>query len=96
MPTTKSRAYREGWQGRRRTYRCRECGVKYQVDTLNPIPTKERICPFCQENTIPFTFVNKITGKERVVRAGDAELATLRAWRINPNLTFKEGVKAAV
>ncbi len=35
-----------------------------------------------------FTFVDKITGKKCVVRASDSELATLRAWAKNRNLTF--------
>jgi len=90
---TRSRSFREGRQGRRRTYKCRECDNKFQVDTLNPLPISERFCPPCLKNTIPFTFINKLTGKEYIIRAGDAELATLRAWQINPNLTFKEVVK---
>jgi len=46
-PETRSRAYREGWIGRRRTYKCRGCGVKVQVDTLGPMPEKERFCQIC-------------------------------------------------
>lgn len=38
----------EGWVGRRRTYKCRDCGHKFQVDTLNPLPLKDRICPQCR------------------------------------------------
>jgi hypothetical protein len=50
-PTTRSRAYREGWLGRRRTYRCRTpgCPNKFQVDTRNPLPEKMRVCPDCRE-----------------------------------------------
>ena len=91
---TRSRAVKEGWQGRRRTYKCRECDNKFQVDTLSPLPIKDRFCPSCLKNTIPFTFINRVTSKEYVIRASDAELATLRAWKINSNLTFKEVVKA--
>lgn len=88
-PTTRNREYREGWLGRRRTYQCRECGIKFQTDILNPLPEIDRVCPDCRKRTMVFTFVNKNTGKEKQVRAGDVELATLKAWKINCNLTFK-------
>lgn len=89
QPTTRSRAYREGWQGRRRCYHCRECGVKFQADILSPLSEIDKVCPECRNHTTVFTFVDKITGEEQLVRASDSELATLRAWNLNPNLTFK-------
>ena len=46
-PTTRSRDYREGWLGRRRTYKCRTCGEKFQVDTLGPLTEKDRHCHAC-------------------------------------------------
>jgi transposase-like protein len=46
-PTTRCREYREGWLGRRRTYKCRTCGNKFQVDTLGPLPEKLRNCKDC-------------------------------------------------
>lgn len=46
-PTTRSREYREAWKGRRRTYGCRGCGEKFQVDTLDPVPEKARYCSEC-------------------------------------------------
>ena len=46
---TRTREYREGWRGRRRTYICRSCGEKFQVDTLTPLPEKQRICGNCKE-----------------------------------------------
>lgn len=49
----RSREYREGWIGRRRNYRCRRCGKKYQVDTRDPVPEKLRICPVCQQDQPP-------------------------------------------
>lgn len=45
--TTRSREYREGKISRRRTYRCRKCGEKFQEDRLSPLPENERICPDC-------------------------------------------------
>ncbi len=36
-----------------------------------------------------YKFVDKQDGREVKVKAPSAELATLRAWRINPNLTFR-------
>ncbi len=46
---SRSRAAHEGgWIGRRRTYRCRGCGAKFQVDTRHPLPEKDRLCPTCQ------------------------------------------------
>lgn len=85
--TSRSRQKMEGWIGRRRTYRCRQCNLKFQVDTLNPLPIKDRICPECKDYA--YLFVDK-DGREVEVRANSAELATLRAWKINPELRFKE------
>ncbi len=49
LETRRCRAGREGgWLGRRRNYICRDCGVKFQVDTLNPLPEAERVCRPCQ------------------------------------------------
>lgn len=47
-PTTRCREYREGRISRRRTYRCRQCPNKFQVDTLKPLPEYDRICPECK------------------------------------------------
>jgi len=88
-PTTMSREYKEGCLGRRRSYSCRECGIKFQVDTLGSLPEIERACPKCRERTYVYTFINKKTGRDLQVRASDVELATLRAFKINRNLTFK-------
>lgn len=79
----------EGWTGRRRSYTCRECNISFQIDTLKSLPEIDRVCPDCRERTSVYTFVDKQTGKDVLIRAGDAELATLRAWRRNPKLTFK-------
>lgn len=43
----RSRACMEGVRGRRRTYRCRDCGNKFRVDTISVLPEKDRICPTC-------------------------------------------------
>ncbi len=39
-------------------------------------------------NEYDYPFIDKVTGKRQLVQASDAKLATLRAWKINPNLTF--------
>lgn len=88
-PTTRRREYREAWLGRRRTYSCRECEEKFQEDRLSPLPEIDRVCPECRARTCAYTFTNPKNGKELQIRASHAELATVRAWRINPNLTFK-------
>ena len=51
-PATRCREYVEGWLGRKRTYRCRTkgCGNKFQVDTRDPLPIKDRVCPECRDN----------------------------------------------
>lgn len=46
-PQTRSREYTQGWLGRRRWYKCRNCGEKFQVDTLNALPEAERTCRTC-------------------------------------------------
>ncbi|KKL88098.1 hypothetical protein LCGC14_1928140 [marine sediment metagenome] len=46
-PETCSREYREGKVSRRRSYKCRGCGVKFQVDTLKAVPVSKRICQIC-------------------------------------------------
>lgn len=79
----------EGRLGRRRTYRCIECNKIIQIDTLNPLPEIDRVCLYCRMSTSVYVFVNKRSGKELQIRAHDAELATLRAWEISTNLTFK-------
>lgn len=48
QPITRTREYREGWLGRRRNYRCRGCGEKFQVDTKSPLPEKDRLCSECR------------------------------------------------
>ena len=45
---TRTRAYRDGWRGRRRWYKCRQCNEKFQVDTRDPLPKAERICSICK------------------------------------------------
>ena len=47
----KSRCKEKMWGelGRRRTYRCRQCGKKFKVETLEPLPARERICSFCRK-----------------------------------------------
>lgn len=87
--TTRSREYRQGWLGRKRNYLCRECGVKFQVDTSGSLPEIDRVCPKCGERTYVYTFVDKRNGKEKQVRASNVQLATVRAWKTNPKLTFK-------
>lgn len=39
---------RERLNGKERTYRCRLCGNKYGVFTVNPLPEKDRICAICR------------------------------------------------
>jgi rubrerythrin len=60
-PTTQSREYRENWQGRRRTYRCRSCFGKFRVDTVSALPEKERICPICKSKG--YNYDNRIAEK---------------------------------
>ena len=50
--TTGCREYREGWIGRRRMYKCRLCGYKFQVDTLRSLPQEERIRSVCKEKGV--------------------------------------------
>jgi len=88
-PTTISREYREGSIGRRRTYSCTECHVKFQENRLISLPDIDKVCPKCRINTHVYTFTNKRTGIDKQVRASSVELATLRAWGISRNLTFK-------
>lgn len=38
---------------RRRTYRCRQCGNKFQQDRTSSLPLKERICPMCRDKDKP-------------------------------------------
>jgi len=47
---TRCREYQEGWTGRRRTYKCRECSKKFQVDTKESLPEVRRICPECKQS----------------------------------------------
>ncbi len=87
--TSRCREKIEGWNGRKRNYICRECGVTFQVDTLASLPIIDRVCPDCKSRTCIYTFTDKQTEEDKEIRAPDVELATLRAWKINPNLTFK-------
>lgn len=48
--SSRSRAAKTGWLGRRRTYTCRRCGVKFQRDLINPLPLKLRVCQECLES----------------------------------------------
>ena len=77
-----------GQIGRRRTYTCTECHLEFQEELMNPLPEKGRICRHCRYG-YSYTFTDKETGQDIVVKATDSELATMRAWKINPNLTFK-------
>ncbi len=43
---------------------------------------------FLYPKEIAYPFLNKLTGEKQIVMAIDPQLATLRAWKINPNLTF--------
>ncbi len=45
---SRSRRAREGWAGRRRNYKCRKCGSKFQVDTRSPLPEDARLCRNCR------------------------------------------------
>lgn len=87
--TSRCREKTEGWIGRRRTYKCRSCRIKFQVDTLYPLPIEDRYCNSCKRPESLYVFIDKQTEEETAIRASDAELATLRAWKINLNLTFK-------
>lgn len=49
----------------------------------------DRVCTECGMSTGIYIFVNRRSGRELRIRAHDAELATLRAWKISQNLTFK-------
>ena len=51
IPTTRCREYREGWTGRRRNYKCRGCGQKFQHDG-NQLPEKLRYCGECREKKV--------------------------------------------
>jgi len=88
---THCKEYREGKRGRRRTYRCTECNCKFQVETLEPLPKHNRACQDCKLFTFVYTFLAP-DGQKFFIRAGDAELATLRAWHINTKLSFKGGI----
>lgn len=44
--TSRCREYREGWTGRRRNYKCRNCGKKFQHDGRQ-IPAGARYCLEC-------------------------------------------------
>jgi len=44
---TRSREYLTGWLGRKRNYKCRACGEKFQHDG-GQLPEKARICLDCR------------------------------------------------
>jgi predicted SprT family Zn-dependent metalloprotease len=52
LDASKRREKTEGWLGRRRTYRCRVCHQKFQVDRLNSLPEEERVCRSCREGKV--------------------------------------------
>lgn len=87
--TSRCREKDEGWLGRRRTYTCPKCKARFQEDETTLLPNIDRFCPDCKKNTYIYTFINKRTGKDTQIRATDSEMATLKAWRISSNLTFK-------
>lgn len=72
----------------KRVYECSECHKNFEARTVMPLPKNKRVCQECVRTVPVFKFVDRVTGKTLSVRAGDVELATLRAWAINPNLTF--------
>ncbi len=86
---SRSREKMEGCIGRRRTYSCTECQKSFQEERLSPLPEIDKVCPMCRINTHVYTFTNQRSGKDIQVRASNVELATLRAFDISPNLTFK-------
>lgn len=45
----RTRIEREGWTGRRRNYKCRECGEKFQHDG-GQLPKGTRVCRKCKED----------------------------------------------
>ncbi len=90
IPTTRSRAYREGKASRRRTIRCRNCNKKVKFDTVGTVREDEKYCPTCRIllhlSVYKFTNKNNPAGEITYITAPDFELATLRAWKINPDL----------
>ena len=79
----------EGRIGRNRAYTCTVCGKEFQVFTINPLPIIDQACPQCKDSTYRYTFTSKLSGKDTLIRARGVELATLKAFQISPNLTFK-------
>lgn len=73
------REYREGWTGRRSTYKCRNCGNKFQVDTRAALPEHSKYCVDC--GRLPLWTFQNARGKIFQTRCMDLELATLRAWQ---------------
>ncbi len=69
----RSRRCLEGWIGRRRTYRCQRCKGKFQVDTLNSIPKKERLCPECKSSIRVAISVANAQGNWDSFKGGDAK-----------------------
>jgi len=79
--TSRCREKIEGWRGRRRNYKCRNCGQKFQVDALNPLPENDRICSTCRKLTGETYRFKSLSGGNRViVKAHNAEMATLRVF----------------
>lgn len=72
-----------------RLYQCAECLNPFKYKSLLPLSPIEQVCDYCNRHTSIYQFIDKSTQKVVPVRAGDVELATLRAWKINSNLTFK-------
>lgn len=63
----------EGWLGRRRIYKCRQCGNKFQVDTLEPLPKLYRICPQCRDNNhVAIMVANRQGDWSSFKKGGDA------------------------
>jgi len=54
---------------------------------MEPIPEINTVCHNCRIHTAIYIFV--LNDKEYQIRASDVELATLRAWKVNPDLKFK-------
>jgi hypothetical protein len=53
----RSRQCLEGVFSRRRTYRCRKCDSRFQVDCLNPLPEEDRLCQVCQGEQVVKTYL---------------------------------------
>jgi hypothetical protein len=69
-----------------------QCAVINELRLANA----ERFCsnylPDLYHDGYDWKFVDKSTNEEIIIKRFDSELASLRAQKINPNLTFKGGL----